>query len=124
MEPPDGFSFGRRARRPSFNTPNIVVAEAYDGAHFQTLEFKQGLLRVYKSLYALCISSWGAIPLYCRLTLSPSAMGSSKVLATRLDGGTAPSIDVPNLSRFSNSGYCTMRHPFASTFPSLPRLPA
>jgi len=24
-----GFSFGCRARRPSFNTPNIVVAEAH-----------------------------------------------------------------------------------------------
>jgi hypothetical protein len=31
---------------------------------------------------------------------------------TRL-GGTAPSTDVPNLSRLSNSGYLTMRHLFA-----------
>ena len=51
--------------------------------------------------------------LYCRLTWSPSAMPSSGVLATRLDAGTEPLIDVPNLSRLSNSGYLTMRHLFA-----------
>jgi hypothetical protein len=34
----------RGLRRPSFHTPNIVVAEPYDGAHFQTLEFTHSLL--------------------------------------------------------------------------------
>src|SRR6266576_3046090 len=37
--------------RPSFHAPNIVVAEAYDGTHFQTLEFTHRL-RVYKCVYA------------------------------------------------------------------------
>jgi hypothetical protein len=38
-------------RPPSFNAPNIVVAEADDAPCFQTIEFKRRRA-VYKSLYA------------------------------------------------------------------------
>ena len=75
----------------SFDGPNIAVEKAHDVAQFQ-------------------IITNSCVPLYCSLTLSSSAIGS-KVLATRLAGGTAPSIDVPNFSGLSNAGYWIMRHP-------------
>jgi hypothetical protein len=53
-----GFSLGRRAGRPSFNAPNIVVAEADDAPCFQTIDFKRSR-GVYKSLYAPFVSLLG-----------------------------------------------------------------
>jgi hypothetical protein len=43
---------------PSFNAPNIVVAEADDAARLQTIDFKRRRT-VYKSLYAPFISLLG-----------------------------------------------------------------
>jgi hypothetical protein len=54
---------GRRAGRPSFNAPNIVVAEADDAPCFQTIDFKRSR-GVYKSLYAPFVSLLGYKSLY------------------------------------------------------------
>ena len=43
---------------PSFNAPDIVVAETDDAARFQTIDFKRSRT-VYKSLYAPFISLLG-----------------------------------------------------------------
>jgi hypothetical protein len=56
VNPWRGFPLGRRAGRPSFNAPNIVVAEADDAPCFQTIDFKRSRA-VYKSLYAPFVSS-------------------------------------------------------------------
>jgi hypothetical protein len=100
---------------PSFNAPNIVVAEADDAARFQSIDFKRRRT-VYKSLYAPFISLLGRhhvdddhkeLPIF--VADAPTAF---RVLAMRPDG-TAPSIDGPNLSRLSNSGYLAIRRLFA-----------
>ena len=104
---------------PSFNAPDIVVAETDDAARFQTIDFKRSRT-VYRSLYAPFISLLGRhyvdydhkeLPIFVvqahLVTLSDMVF---RVLKPRLEGTAPPG--VPNLSRLSNSGYLTMRHLF------------
>jgi hypothetical protein len=55
-------------RPPSFNAPNIVVAEADDAPRLQTIDFKRRRA-VYKSLYAPCraLQETSAAPMCCRI---------------------------------------------------------
>jgi len=53
---------------PSFNAPNIVVAEADNAARFQTIDFKRRRT-VYKSLYAPF--TWGVTTL---MTITKSCL--------------------------------------------------
>jgi len=106
---------------PSFHAPNIVVAEAHDGGSSLSNPGIHAWLRVYKCVYGPFVPLLRRHHpghdhkepsfLYCRVSLSSSAIRSSGVLATRLDAGTAPLIDFPNLSYLSNPGYWTIAPP-------------
>jgi hypothetical protein len=69
---------GRRAGRPSFNAPNIVVAEADDAPCFQTIDFKRSRA-VYKSLYAPFVSSHFRRP-HRDASISVTCLGITAVL--------------------------------------------
>src|SRR5262249_30508276 len=49
------------------------------------------------------------VPLCCNITTVKLGIVSSGVAATRLAAGVSPLLDDPSLSRFSNSGYLTIR---------------